>query len=85
MNAPPAPVVIPRFRGRKGHPVRISRAVIEELLALPPGSRPTDVLYRHAGATRFLDTDDPGVVDDIDDRAAYDELMARYGESKAGV
>jgi molybdenum cofactor cytidylyltransferase len=81
VNAPPAPVVIPRFEGRKGHPVRLSRVVIEELLALPPGAKPTDVLYRHVDATRFLDTADPGVVDDIDDRAAYDELMARSGES----
>jgi molybdenum cofactor cytidylyltransferase len=77
VNAPPAPVVIPRFEGRKGHPVRLSRAVIEELLALPPGAKPTDVLYRHVADTRFLDTGDPGVVDDIDDRAAYDEFMAR--------
>jgi len=83
VNAPPSPVVIPRFQGKKGHPVRLSRTVIEELLALPSGAKPTDVLYRHVAATRFLDTDDPGVVDDIDDRAAYDELMARCGESKA--
>ena len=77
VNAPSAPVVIPRFAGRKGHPVRLSRAVIEELLALPPTARPTDVLYRHLAATQFLDTDDAGVVDDIDDRAAYHELLAR--------
>lgn len=85
LNAPPSPVVIPRFEGRKGHPVRLARAVIGELLALSPTAKPTDVLYRHVAATRFLDTDDAGVVDDIDDRAAYDEFMARSGESKAGV
>ena len=77
VNAPPAPVVIPRFAGRKGHPVRLSRRVIEELLVLPPGDKPTDVLYRHVAATRFLDTGDAGVVDDIDDRAAYHDLLGR--------
>jgi molybdenum cofactor cytidylyltransferase len=85
VDAPAAPVVIPRFEGRKGHPVRLSRPVIGELLALPPGAKPTDVLYRYVAATRFLDTDDSGIVDDIDDREAYDEFMARCGESKAGV
>jgi molybdenum cofactor cytidylyltransferase len=77
VNAPQAPVVIPRFAGRKGHPVRLSRAVIDELLALPSDAKPTDVLYRHLDATRFLDTDDPGVVDDVDDREAYHELLTR--------
>ncbi len=80
VNAPPAPVVIPRFAGRKGHPVRLSRLVIEEILALPPDAKPTDVLYRHLAATQFLHTEDPGVVDDVDDRAAYHELLTRTGQ-----
>ncbi len=70
-------VVIPRFEGRKGHPVRLSRGVMDELLALPATAKPTDVLYRHLDGTRFLDLDDAGIVDDIDDREAYEELLAR--------
>jgi molybdenum cofactor cytidylyltransferase len=79
LDSAEAPVVIPRFLGRKGHPVRLSRVVMDELLALPPAAKPTDVLYRHLDATRFLDLDDPGIVDDIDDRGAYEELLARAG------
>jgi len=79
LNASEAPVVIPRYRGKKGHPVRLSRAVIDELLALSPAAKPTDVLYRHIDATHFLDLDDPGIVDDIDDPRAYSELLARAG------
>lgn len=79
IDAAEAPVVIPRFGGRKGHPVRLARGVMEELLALPPTAKPTDVLYRHLDLTRFLDLGDPGVVDDIDDRGAYEELLARTG------
>ena len=78
-GADAAPVVIPRFEGRKGHPVRLSRMVMDELLALPSSAKPTDVLYRHLAETRFLDLDDAGVVDDIDDRGAYEELLARAG------
>jgi len=79
IQAPDAPVVIPRFAGRKGHPVRLSREVAGQLLDLPPDAKPTDVLYRHLAATRFLDLDDPGVVDDIDDPQAYEELLERAG------
>jgi molybdenum cofactor cytidylyltransferase len=78
-SAAAADVTIPRFAGRKGHPVRLSRRVMDELLALPPDSKPTDVLYRHLDTTRFLDLDDPGIVDDIDDPPAYRELLARTG------
>jgi len=76
-----AAVVIPRYRGTKGHPVRLSRTVMDELLTLPPSAKPTDVLYRHLAATRFLDLDDPGIVDDIDDPEAYQELLSRTGPS----
>ena len=79
LEAPAAPVVIPRFEGRRGHPVRLSRAVIDELLLLPPGAKPTDVLYRHRDATTFLDVDDAGIVDDIDDRDAYHAFLTRAG------
>ena len=79
VEAAEAEVVIPRFDGRKGHPVRLSCCVMDELLALPPAAKPTDVLYRHLNATRFLDLDDAGIVDDIDDRGAYQELLARAG------
>lgn len=77
VSAPDAPVVIPRYAGKKGHPVRLARPVIDELLALPPTAKPTDVLYRHVDATRFLDLEDPGIVDDIDDPRAYSELLER--------
>jgi molybdenum cofactor cytidylyltransferase len=82
VKAPPAAVVIPRFQSVKGHPVRLSRGVIGELLALPPDAKPSDVLHRHLDATHFIDTTDRGVVDDVDDRAAYHELLARVGQAQ---
>jgi CTP:molybdopterin cytidylyltransferase MocA len=77
VGAPEAPVVIPRHLGRKGHPVRIARSVSKELLALPTNATAKDVLNRHLGATLFFDIDDPGIVDDVDDPAAYEFLLAR--------
>jgi molybdenum cofactor cytidylyltransferase len=78
-RAADAPVVIPRFGARRGHPVRLSRAVIDELIALPPDAKPTDVIYRYRDATLFLDLEDAGIVDDIDDRGAYEAFLARAG------
>jgi molybdenum cofactor cytidylyltransferase len=79
LEADAAPVVIPRYQGKKGHPVRLRRDVIQELLALPPSAKPTDVLYRHVPATCFLDLDDAGIVDDVDDTQAYEALLRRAG------
>lgn len=66
-----APLVIPRLEGRRGHPVCARRELIAEFLALPPESQAKEVVRRHAGRTRFLDTLDAGVLSDIDDPEAY--------------
>ena len=65
---------IPRYAGRRGHPVFFSRALIPEFLALGPGATAKDVVHAHAADTEFLDLDDPGIVADIDDPAAYRAL-----------
>lgn len=68
------PVVIPRYEGRRGHPVLTSRAVLEEMLDLPLESSPKSVIHGHKAETRFLDVDDPGVVKDIDSPFEYEAL-----------
>jgi CTP:molybdopterin cytidylyltransferase MocA len=66
-----APVVVPTFRGRSGHPVLLSGAIFPELLQdpLPHGAR--TVVRRHAANRCEVPVDDPGVVDDLDTPAAY--------------
>lgn len=59
-------LVIPRHNGTRGHPVRISPAIVAELLALPPTGQARDVIRSHYPVATFLDVDDPGVVIDID-------------------
>ena len=73
--APPRPLVrVPRFQGRRGHPVWFSRRLIPEFLALPPGGAARDVVRAHAADTEFVDVDDAGILADIDDPAAYRAL-----------
>jgi len=71
-----APVVIPRFDARNGHPVQISRAIAAELLALPVEAQARDVLHRHRAATLFIDVADPAILNDVDTPQEYDDLIA---------
>lgn len=73
--AGPGLLRIPRFAGRRGHPVWFSAELIPEFLALPPDAAARDVVNRHADRIVYLDVDDPGVARDIDDPAAYRELL----------
>ena len=76
LAAQPRPLIrVPRFEGRRGHPVWFSRALIAEFLALPAGGAARDVVYSHVDETEYLDVNDPGIVADIDDPAAYRELI----------
>jgi molybdenum cofactor cytidylyltransferase len=75
--APPLPLLrIPRFAGERGHPVWFRRELIAEFLAVPSGGAANQVTRAHRAETEFLDVDDPGVVADIDDPAAYEALIA---------
>jgi molybdenum cofactor cytidylyltransferase len=73
-----APVTVPVYRGEHGHPVCIARPLIDELLALPPNAKASDVIHRHVDRTSYVDVPDPGVVTDVDDPVAYADLLARH-------
>ncbi len=75
-----APIAIPRCRGKRGHPVTIRESVAGEILAEPVTSKIHDVINRHAAEIEYVEVDDPGIHDDIDDAAAYRELMLRESE-----
>jgi molybdenum cofactor cytidylyltransferase len=73
--AAPRPMVrVPRFQGRRGHPIWFSRELIAEFLELPENGAARDIVRSHAPQTEFLDVDDAGVLADIDDPAAYSRL-----------
>ena len=65
---------VPRYEGRRGHPVWFSRHLIAEFLGLPEDGAAREIVRSHAGQTEFLDVDDAGIVADIDDPAAYGRL-----------
>lgn len=70
-------LVIPRFQGRRGHPVACSRELIAELLALPADAQAKQVIHRRLSEAVFVDVEDPGLLRDVDDPAAYQALLGR--------
>jgi molybdenum cofactor cytidylyltransferase len=74
-----APLRIPRFQGRRGHPIWMAPALIPEFLALPASSSAREVVARHAAEIACVDVDDPGILADIDDAEAYRRLLAGGG------
>lgn len=69
------PLRVPRYHGRRGHPIWFSRELIPEFLALSETGAARDVVRSHAAQTEFLEVDDPGILADIDDPEAYRGLM----------
>jgi molybdenum cofactor cytidylyltransferase len=71
-----APFAIPRFEGKRGHPVCAARSTIAEFLALPATAETRAVVNRYEDRIEYLDVDDAGVLADIDNLEAY-RKMAR--------
>ena len=73
--AAPRPLLrVPRYGGKRGHPIWFSRELIPEFLALPVTGAAREVVRAHVAETEFLDLDDSGIVADIDDAEAYRNL-----------
>lgn len=69
-----APVVVPVFDGRRGHPVLFAGPALEELLRLPLTATAADVVHAHADRLEMA-VGDAGVVLDIDDPQAYEQAF----------
>jgi len=77
LHEPRPTLRIPRYQSKRGHPVWFSRALFDELRALPTGAAARDVMQSHFPEAEFFDLDDPGIVADIDDPEAYRSLVGQ--------
>jgi molybdenum cofactor cytidylyltransferase len=71
-----APVVIPTYKGRRGHPVLMGRQLFEELLGLSSDAGADSVVRRYRPATQFVEVEDEGIVIDVDDPEGYRRLIS---------
>lgn len=69
-------LTIPRFQGRRGHPIFFRRDLTAEFLALCHETPAREVIERHAAEVRYIDVSDPGILVDIDDPEAYRRFLA---------
>ena len=61
---------MPRFEGRRGHPVLLDREIVKKILVCDTSAR--DVIRAHNPV--YVDVDDPGILEDIDDPTSYARL-----------
>ena len=75
-------IVVPRYLGRKGHPVLFPRPLLERIREVPTLR---DILIAHHGTLRLLDLYDEGVVIDMDTPQDYREVRLRFSAADAAA
>ncbi len=66
--------VVPVFHGRKGHPLLLDRAGVEEAITLFGDRILQRVLERRSHKIVYVEVDDEGILQDIDTREDYDRM-----------
>ncbi len=72
-----AKLAIPRFDGRRGHPVLVDAALLPGLRGLPASATPKDFVNSSLGVTVYADLNDSAITLDIDTPADYAALLER--------
>ncbi len=68
-------IVIPRHQNRKGHPVLLDRRIADKCLDPIPEIPLRHVIRLHESKIIYLDTDDEGVLTDIDTWEDYNRII----------
>jgi molybdenum cofactor cytidylyltransferase len=76
-----APIILPLYGGKRGHPVVISRTLVPEILALPHHETLKLVVHRHMSETLQVLVDDPTVLDDLDTPEDYQRLRQNWNKA----
>jgi molybdenum cofactor cytidylyltransferase len=79
----PGHIVIPLYRGRRGHPVLFSREALDEVAGLDPESGANQVVRRAPERVIHVAVEDAGVIADIDTPEDYERI--RPGRSDGHV
>ena len=64
-------IVVPAYRGKRGHPVIFSSRLFAELLTTPPDVGARAVVWAHAGDLLEVPTEEEGVVLNLNDPKAF--------------
>jgi len=75
-RASEAPLTIPLFESKRGHPAIFDRSLFTELLDPELEGGAKTVVHRHLGEALLVEVEDPGVMLDIDTPDAYEAVIA---------
>ncbi len=68
-------IVLPTYRGKRGHPVIFARRLYTELLAAPQDQGARAVVWAHAAEVLEVPTDEEGVALNLNDPEALRKAM----------
>ena len=72
----PDKIIIPLYKGKKGHPSFFPKPVIDEVFV---GLNLRDIINKDSSRIRFLDVDDEGVILDMDTKEDYERILKKMG------
>lgn len=78
-----ASIVVPEFRGQRGHPVLFGRTVFEELRQAPETQGARAVVRADPSRVAVVAVDDPAVLQDINTPEDYKAFLGRVEEGGA--
>ena len=64
-------LVVPSYRMRRGHPWLVARPLWDELLKIDSPQSPRDFLNAHAKEIKYVDIDNPSILQDLDTPEDY--------------
>ncbi len=70
-------IVLPRYKGRRGHPVIFSSRLFPELLSTPLEQGAKAVVHAHRDETLEIETEEEGIAVDIDTPEEYRHHVGR--------
>jgi molybdenum cofactor cytidylyltransferase len=65
-------IVTPVYGEKRGNPVLIDAVYFEELLDLPPGAAPRELLRRHPKDVHYIEVNSPTIIQDLDSPEQYE-------------
>jgi molybdenum cofactor cytidylyltransferase len=72
-------IIAPSYQMRRGHPILIDRRYWQEILNLPDGGAPRDVINAHQDKVHHVVMDNDSVLRDVDTPQDYQEERGRAG------
>lgn len=70
-------IVLPVHKGRRGHPVLFAARLFPALMKAPVNEGARHVVRANADAILAIETDDDGVLVNLNDRESYERILSR--------